>query len=308
MRPPSRFRRWIRGGSAGAARRTAGRGCGLTSPRPRCGRGPRCSKELRGEIEGRLDRRRAQQPKLRARGRDVEAAALRQDSAPGDIGADQAAGTPRERRRGCSTGRALHRPGARRTPSAIAGASPIATVRSGSDDGEAYAASWPTRRHASPIVVPISPVPTTAIFVHARSWGRERFGPDSPSSGPIICCGAHAPLICALARGVSGCSLVCPAQPPPSPHREALLPSLRRGPPAVRGRSTDRRARNLRVASYGSAHKIDGFAPTPTGSARSSVRLRAIRHEEERRTGTKRRRSRRSPRWGRPSSRAACRP
>jgi hypothetical protein len=40
MSPPSRSRRRIRRGSAGVARRRAGRGCGGASCRPRCGRWP----------------------------------------------------------------------------------------------------------------------------------------------------------------------------------------------------------------------------------------------------------------------------
>src|SRR4051794_27547033 len=57
------------------------------------------------------------------------------------------------------------------TTSAAAIASGIATVRGGSGDRDANATSWPARRHASPIVAPMLPLPITAILVMDRAYG-----------------------------------------------------------------------------------------------------------------------------------------
>src|SRR3954453_17878137 len=59
---------------------------------------------------------------------------------------------------------------ARSTTCAAAIASGIATVSAALGEREANATSWPARRHAAPIVVPMLPLPSTAMLVMGEPY------------------------------------------------------------------------------------------------------------------------------------------
>ena len=120
----------------------------------------------------------------------------------------------------------------------------------GSDDREAYVTSWPTRRHAlSDRGADIAGADDRDLR-HGRSWVGNGFGPDSLSvrPDPLLWCTRTAHLR-SCTRSVAGMfARLSGGTTSVDASRSVAAQSPPRGRPAVRGRSTDRRAGNLRVA------------------------------------------------------------